>query len=77
MAEQTVAQMAADIFRDMPPPPLPKISDETVRRGLEAVLSTIAREMAKEVIEQVAWEVIPRLAEHLIKEEIERLKAME
>jgi hypothetical protein len=77
MAEQTISQMAADIFRDMPPPPLPKISDETVRRGLEAVLATIAREMAKEVIEQVAWEVIPRLAEHLIKEEIERLKAME
>jgi DNA-binding response OmpR family regulator len=75
MAEQTISQMAADIFRDMPPPPLPKISDETVRRGLEAVLATIAREMAKEVIEQVAWEVIPRLAEHLIKEEIERLKA--
>ena len=77
MAEQTIAKMAEDIFRDMPPPPLPKISDEAVRRGLETALSTIAREMAKEVIEQVAWEVIPRLAEHLIKEEIERLKAME
>jgi len=77
MAEQTIVKMAEDIFRDMPPPPLPKISDETVRRGLETALSTIAREMAKEVIEQVAWEVIPRLAEHLIKEEIERLKAME
>jgi len=75
MAEATVSLMAADIFKNMPPPPMPKVSDETVRRGLEEVLSKIAREMAREVIEQVAWEVIPPLAEHLIKAEIERLKA--
>lgn len=74
MAEATVSLMAADIFKNIPPPPMPKISDETVRRGLEAVLTKIAREMAREVIEQVAWEVIPPLAEHLIKAEIERIK---
>jgi DNA-binding response OmpR family regulator len=75
MAETTVTRMAEDIFKNMPPPPMPKISDEAVRRGLESVLSQIARETAKEVIEQVAWEAVPHLAEHLIKEEIERLKA--
>jgi hypothetical protein len=30
--------------------------------------------MAKEIIERVAWEVIPDLAERLIRDEIERLK---
>ncbi len=75
MAEATINKMALDVFKNLPPPPIPKISNETVRRGLESVLSQIAREMAKEVIEQVSWEVIPQLAEHLIKEEIERLKA--
>jgi CheY-like chemotaxis protein len=74
MAEATMSLMAADIFKNMPPPPMPKVSDETVRRGLEAVLLKVAREMAREVIEQVAWEVIPPLAELLIKAEIERLK---
>jgi len=77
LATATISRMAADAFKDMPPPPLPKISDETVRRGLEEVLSTTVREMAREMIERVAWEVIPELAEHLIKDEIERLKAME
>ncbi len=75
MAETTVTRMAEDIFKNMPPPQMPKISDEAVRRGLESVLSQIARETAKEVIEKVAWEAVPHLAEHLIKEEIERLKA--
>ncbi len=77
IAEKTISKMAEDMMKNMPPPPLPKISDETVRRGLEVVLSKIAREMAKEVFEQVAWEVIPPLAEHLIREEIEKLKAMQ
>ncbi len=77
IAEKTISKMAQDVINNMPPPPLPKISDETVRRGLEVVLSKIAREMAREVFEQVAWEVIPPLAEQLIKEEIEKLKAME
>ncbi|HEX9113697.1 MAG TPA: response regulator [Nitrospirota bacterium] len=77
MAEEAIARMAADAFKDMPPPPLPKISDETVRRGIEDAVMKVAREIAKEVIERVAWDVIPPLAEQMIREEIERLKAME
>lgn len=77
MAEKTLSKMAADLFKDMPPPPLPRISDDAVRKGLEGAISKIAREIARDVIEKVAWEVIPPLAEQLIKEEIERLKAME
>ncbi len=74
MAEETVSQMAREVFKDMPPP-VPKISEETVRRGIEEAVMQIAREVAREVIEKVAWEVIPHLAEVMIKEEIERLKA--
>ncbi|HET7319368.1 MAG TPA: response regulator [Nitrospirota bacterium] len=77
MAEEAIARMAEDAFKDMPPPPLPKISDETVRRGIEDAVMKVAREIAKEVIERVAWDVIPPLAEQMIREEIERLKAME
>lgn len=76
IAEKTISKMAQDVFRDMPPP-LPKISDETVRRGIEEAISKIARDIARDVIEKVVWEVIPPLAEQMIKEEIERLKTMQ
>jgi DNA-binding response OmpR family regulator len=74
MAEDAVSRMAGEVFKDLAPP-IPKISEETVRRGIEEAVMKIGREVAREVIEKVAWEVIPPLAEVLIKEEIERLKA--
>ena len=76
MAEETVSRMALEIFSDMTPP-IPKISEDTVRKGIEEAVKVIAREVAREVIEKVAWETVPRLAEVMIREEIERLKAME
>jgi CheY-like chemotaxis protein len=76
MAEETVSRMALEIFSDMTPP-IPKISEDTVRRGIEEAVMKIARDVAREVIEKVAWETVPQLAEVMIKEEIERLKAME
>jgi hypothetical protein len=76
MAEETVSRMALEIFSDMTPP-IPKISEDTVRKGIEEAVKVIARDVAREVIEKVAWETVPRLAEVMIKEEIERLKAME
>jgi hypothetical protein len=76
MAEETVSRMALEIFSDMTPP-IPKISEDTVRRGIEEAVKMIARDVAREVIEKVAWETVPQLAEVMIKEEIERLKAME
>ena len=69
IAEEAVAKMAPEMFKDMQPP-IPKISEDTVRRGISEAVSAIAREVAREVIEKVAWEVIPQLAEVLIKEEI-------
>ena len=38
---------------------------------LKALLSTVSREM----IERIVWEVVPDLAETIIKEEIRKLKA--
>jgi hypothetical protein len=76
IAEDTISRMALELFSDMTPP-IPKISEDTVRRGIEEAVKTIAREVAREVIEKVAWETVPQLAEVMIKEEIERLKAME
>jgi CheY-like chemotaxis protein len=77
IAEESVEKTAEKVFRDMPLPTLPKISDDTIRRGIEEAVMKVARLMAREIIEKVAWEVIPQLAETLIKEEIERLKLEE
>ena len=51
MAEEAISRMAADAFKDMPPPPLPKISDETVRRGIEDAVMKVAQEIAREIVE--------------------------
>jgi CheY-like chemotaxis protein len=75
MAEESIAKMAKEAIEMLPPPQPPKVSEETVRRGIEEAVSKIARELAREVFEKVAWEVIPELAEQLIRQEIERLKA--
>ncbi len=74
LVAETATKLTMNALKDMPPPPIPKISDETIKRGIQEAVMTVARELARGVIEQVAWEVIPQLAEHLIKEEIERLK---
>jgi len=75
MIAEAVSKIAADKFKDIVPPPPPKISDETIKREIQEAVTKVTRELAHGIIEQVAWEVIPQLAEHLIKEEIERLKA--
>ncbi len=48
----------------------PAVSDAVSQERVEALVSKIA----KEIIEKVAWEVVPSLAEILIKEELEKLK---
>ncbi len=66
----------------VPPPPEPEtaapaapISEERLRGAVEGSVEKIVREIARETIEKVAWEIIPDLAEMLIKAEIERLKS--
>jgi CheY-like chemotaxis protein len=52
------------------PSPPPVVTDAM----LQAVCQEAVEKFAKQVLERVAWEVIPDLAERLIREEIERLK---
>jgi CheY-like chemotaxis protein len=75
MAQETVTRMANEVFAKLPPVQPPAISEEMLRKVLEESVTKIVRETARQVIEKVAWEVIPDLAEMLIKAEIERLKA--
>jgi DNA-binding response OmpR family regulator len=56
------------------PSPAVAVSEEKLRSMVEASVAKIVREIARDVIEKVAWEVVPDLAEMLIKAEIERLK---
>ncbi len=55
--------------------PAAPLSETQLRGAVEESVARIVREIARETIEKVAWEVIPDLAEMLIKAEIERLKA--
>jgi CheY-like chemotaxis protein len=75
MAQETVTRMAKEVFAKLPPVQPPAISEEMLQKVLEESVAKIVRETARQVIEKVAWEVIPDLAEMLIKAEIERLKA--
>jgi CheY-like chemotaxis protein len=74
MAQETVTRMAKEVFAKLPPVQPPPVSEEMLRKILEESVTKIVRETARQVIEKVAWEVIPDLAEMLIKAEIERLK---
>lgn len=75
MAQETVTRMAKEVFAKLPPVQPPAISGEMLQKVLEESVAKIVRETARQVIEKVAWDVIPDLAEMLIKAEIERLKA--
>lgn len=63
------APLAPPIASPSEPPPLP-ISAALSEDQLRAALSKVSRE----VIEKIVWEVVPDMAEMLIKEEIKRLQ---
>jgi CheY-like chemotaxis protein len=63
IAEETISRVAREYFKSTSPVQPPKVSEDTMRRGIEEAVSKIAREIAREVIEKVAWEVVPDLAE--------------
>ncbi|MCO4792889.1 MAG: response regulator [Bacteriovoracaceae bacterium] len=43
---------------------------ESIKESLKPMIEDLVREMCRDKVEQVAWEVIPDLAENLIKKEI-------
>ena len=74
-----VAETASPVSPVAPPvqpipqplPAAPAVSAAVDEAQLRALLSTVSREM----IEKIVWEVVPDLAETIIKEEIRKLKA--
>ena len=42
---------------------------------VEKIARRVAAQVSEKVVREIAWDVIPDLAEALIKQEIERLKA--
>jgi hypothetical protein len=53
----------------------PAFSDKLKELGLSPAQLEGVLSLSREVVEQVVWEVVPTLAETLIKEEIARLTA--
>jgi hypothetical protein len=60
-------------------PAVPGVAETKAQPGAvsfsEADLAAAIARISKEVIERIVWEVVPDLAEVLIKEEIRKLKA--
>jgi DNA-binding response OmpR family regulator len=63
---------------ESPPSPAPSAGAQAQPAVSEAVsqekLEVLVSKIAKDIIEKVAWDVVPSLAETLIKEELEKLK---
>ena len=65
-----------DISREAEPVVQEKLAEATPFREepSPAMLEATVSKMARDIIEKVAWEVVPTIAEALIKEELEKLK---
>jgi CheY-like chemotaxis protein len=80
MAEQAQAIFTPETEAPEPPEePAATAAPVTAAAGPSSIspeaLEAAVEKMAREMIEKIAWEVVPSLAETLIKEEIERLKS--
>jgi CheY-like chemotaxis protein len=80
--------IAPPAARPAPPPPPPSVEEMTLDVGLvdmqtplggtphadggEAALRAALRSASQEVIERIAWEVVPQLAETILKEYVEK-----
>lgn len=83
VAPVVYASPAASAVRDAPVAPAPKptvsgsvngqLADKLGELGLSPQQADAVMALSREVVEKVVWEVVPQLAEMLIKEEIARL----
>jgi len=69
-------------YVQLAPAPAPKIAPQpdAAPAGLsfsDEQLAAVVARVSKELIEKIAWEVVPDLAEAIIKEEIRKLKAVQ
>lgn len=73
-AEEVIpAEEASFIVEEEPQPPVVSATEGTVTFTEEQLAAAIAK-VSREIIEKIAWEVVPDLAETLIKEEIRKIK---
>ena len=75
-AQEEEYQPAAEIFpaAEEEPLPPPASGAEGVVTFTEEQLAAAISKISREIIEKIAWEVVPDLAETLIKEEIRKIK---
>ncbi|MGD9343262.1 MAG: response regulator [Desulfuromonadales bacterium] len=50
------------------------LSEDEIEQIIEKVVTKVVEKLAGSILERVAWEVVPDLAEHLIREEIRKIK---
>ena len=50
------------------------LSEDEIEQIIEKVVTKVVEKLAGTIVERVAWEVVPDLAEHLIREEIRKIK---
>jgi CheY-like chemotaxis protein len=68
-----VAQAPQQRRDTAPPPPPPAAPEAAPADGGEAALRLAISQASREVVEKIAWEVVPQLAEVIIREHVERL----
>jgi CheY-like chemotaxis protein len=75
--EMSFADVRADVAEPEPPtpPPSPAASAPVPVDMVEKIAQRVVAQVSEKVVREIAWEVFPDLAEALIKQEIERLKA--
>jgi len=74
---QSFADIASAVAEPAPAPPLPSeaAAVSVPVDMVEKIAQRVVAQISEKAVREIAWEVIPDLAEALIKQEIERLKA--
>ena len=50
------------------------MSEDEIEQVIEKVVTKVVEKLAGTILERIAWEVVPDMAEHLIREEIRKIK---
>jgi CheY-like chemotaxis protein len=74
---ESFADVAGAVAEPAPPPPPPSEAAAVAvpLEMVEKIAQRVVAQISEKAVREIAWEVIPDLAEALIKQEIERLKA--
>ncbi len=50
------------------------LNEDEIEQIIEKVVTKVVEKLAGSILERVAWEVVPDLAENMIREEIRKIK---